>query len=262
MMSGTVEDRSAGVHVIPNPRPPPQATAAELKRLLTIIRDDILPLTRAGVANGSKMFGAAILDASLSRCITANTNNENDCPLWHGEVHTIYQWSQTLPDAAARRAAAKQSVFLSTHEPCCMCVSSILWSGFTQVYYLFSYEYTKAQGIPYDIQTMHELWYVYSIFCTRSCQFPPLLSSQRLYRRYGRKGLTYSCRPLLLGTYIQRGVNTYRKHNKYLSTACIMTSIDALEEGPDKQELLALQQELITLYESVSQAQDVTSTVM
>jgi tRNA(Arg) A34 adenosine deaminase TadA len=39
-----------------------------------------------------------------------------------------------------------------------MCISSILWCGFHTVYYLFSYETTAAQGIPYDIETMHELW--------------------------------------------------------------------------------------------------------
>ena len=45
-----------------------------------------------------------------------------------------------------------------SHEPCCMCISSILWSGFTKVYYFFPYTVTAAQGIPHDINTMHELW--------------------------------------------------------------------------------------------------------
>jgi tRNA(Arg) A34 adenosine deaminase TadA len=39
-----------------------------------------------------------------------------------------------------------------------MCISSIVWSGFTRVYYLFGYETTKEQGIPHDINIMHELW--------------------------------------------------------------------------------------------------------
>lgn len=159
--SSAIEDRSAGVVVVPDPQPPLCATPAELKRLLEIMRHEILPLTQTGVASGSKVFGAAILDAGMQQCIHANTNRETECPLFHGEVHTIYTWSKTVPDATQRRALAKSSVFLSTHEPCCMCISSILWSGFTKVFYFFNYEYTANQGIPYDIQTMHELWSVY-----------------------------------------------------------------------------------------------------
>ena len=39
-----------------------------------------------------------------------------------------------------------------------MCVSSILWAGFKRIYYFLPYETTTAQGIPHDINTMHELW--------------------------------------------------------------------------------------------------------
>jgi tRNA(Arg) A34 adenosine deaminase TadA len=55
------------------------------------------------------------------------------------------------------------SILLATHEPCCMCgVSSILWAGFPKVYYFISYAHTTAQGIPHDVNTMHELWGVNS----------------------------------------------------------------------------------------------------
>ena len=43
-----------------------------------------------------------------------------------------------------------------------MCVASILWSGFTKIYYWLPYETTTAQGIPHDVNTMHELWGVES----------------------------------------------------------------------------------------------------
>ena len=43
-----------------------------------------------------------------------------------------------------------------------MCVSSILWTGFQRIFYLLPYETTTAQGIPHDINTMHELWGVNS----------------------------------------------------------------------------------------------------
>ena len=47
-----------------------------------------------------------------------------------------------------------------THEPCCMCISSIVWSGFKRCYYLFPYETTRDQGIPHDLNIMYELWRV------------------------------------------------------------------------------------------------------
>ena len=39
-----------------------------------------------------------------------------------------------------------------------MCISSIVWSGFKKVFYLFPYLTTSKQGIPHDIDIMHELW--------------------------------------------------------------------------------------------------------
>lgn len=102
------------------------------------------------------MFGAAILNADLT-CGVASTNAETDCPLFHGEVKCIYDWSRRTP-ARDRGPAAQSSVFLCTHEPCCMCVASILWSGFSRIFYWLPYETTTAQGIPYDVDTMHELW--------------------------------------------------------------------------------------------------------
>ena len=62
--------------------------------------------------------------------------------------------------AAAGPPAAADSIFLATHEPCCMCISSIVWSGFKRCYYLFPYETTRDQGIPHDLNIMYELWRV------------------------------------------------------------------------------------------------------
>ena len=87
-----------------------------------------LPATEKGVSNGNKVFGAAILNADL-QCEIASTNAETDCPIFHGEVKCIVDWSQQTP-SAERGPRALSGVFLATHEPCCMCVSSILWAGF------------------------------------------------------------------------------------------------------------------------------------
>jgi hypothetical protein len=48
------------------------------------------------------------------------------------------------------------------------------------------------------------------------------------------------------------GVNSYRKQNRYCSTACIMDLIEALEDSDEKKELLALQKSLIDQYDTLS----------
>ena len=46
-------------------RAPLQASVDEIRRMLLIIKDEILPKTTVGVANGNKVFGAAILNDRL-----------------------------------------------------------------------------------------------------------------------------------------------------------------------------------------------------
>jgi len=88
----------------------------------------------------------------------------------------------------------------------CHPTSSIVWAGFTKVYYLFPYAITSDQGIPHDIRTMHELW----------------------------------------------GVSSYRKQNRYISTACLIDLIDQLEESKEKSKLLEMQNRLCDSYASLS----------
>lgn len=156
--SETIDDRTDGVVVVKEDeqRPVLSATPEELSKMLDVIEQEIMPQTETGVEVGNKVFGAAILSQDL-QCEIASTNAETDCPLFHGEVKCIYDWSKKTPPSE-RGPRAKSGVFLSTHEPCCMCVSSILWTGFSKIYYFLPYETTTAQGIPHDINTMHELW--------------------------------------------------------------------------------------------------------
>jgi hypothetical protein len=70
-------------------------------------------------------------------------------------MYTIVQWA-----ALEAKPPASSSIFLSTHEPCCMCISAIVWSGFRKCYYLYPYETTRDQGIPHDLNIMYELWRV------------------------------------------------------------------------------------------------------
>jgi tRNA(Arg) A34 adenosine deaminase TadA len=127
-----------------NQKPPPTATASQIRKMLQIIETDILPKTTLGVAKGNKVFGAAVLNDQLG-LVYADTNEETTCPLFHGEVKLIYEWSKQIP-ASERGPSAQSSVFLATHEPCCMCISSIVWSGFPCVYYFFPYAATAEQG--------------------------------------------------------------------------------------------------------------------
>lgn len=141
-------------------KPELKPSVSEIQKMLDVIENEILPITEKGVAAGNKVFGAAILDKNFHTVLAA-TNTETECPLFHGEVKCINDWSKVTP-ASKRGSAAQSSVFLATHEPCCMCISSILWSGFPICYYFFPYSITSAQGIPHDINTMHELWGVNS----------------------------------------------------------------------------------------------------
>ena len=68
------------------PLPEPAVLA---DRLLQIIETHIVPKTRAGVAAGNKLFGAAILRKSDLSLVIAGTNAETENPLFHGEISTL-----------------------------------------------------------------------------------------------------------------------------------------------------------------------------
>ena len=125
-------------------------------RLLDVIEQNIVPLTRDGVNKGNKVFGAAILRKSDLSVVQAGTNNEIENPLWHGEVHTLKQFYE-IP--ATDRPQTNECLFLSTHEPCSLCLSAITWAGFDNFYYLFGYEDTKAIfNIPHDLKILQEVF--------------------------------------------------------------------------------------------------------
>jgi len=133
-------------------------TPALISRLLDVIENDIVARTRGGVGGGNKLIGAAILKKSDLSVVVAETNNETENPIWHGEMHAIRRFFE-LP--ADERPNPKDCIFLATHEPCSLCLSGITWSGFDNFYYLFSYEDTRdAFGIPHDIRILQEVYAV------------------------------------------------------------------------------------------------------
>ena len=127
------------------------ADTALIDRLLDVIENDIVPLTTAGVA-----AGAAILRKSDLSLMLAETNNEVENPLWHGEVHCLKRFYE-MPKA--ERADTRDCIFLATHEPCSLCLSAITWTGFDNFYYLFSHEDSRDSfAIPHDLRILKEVF--------------------------------------------------------------------------------------------------------
>ena len=125
-------------------------------RILDVVENDIVPLTRQGVSIGDKVFGAAILCKDDFSLVVAGSNHETENPLWHGEVHTLKKFYEMPPD---RRPATRDCIFIATHEPCSLCLSSITWTGFDNFYFLFGYQDTsEVFNIPHDLKILKEVF--------------------------------------------------------------------------------------------------------
>ena len=108
---------------------------AFLYKILNIFQEKIIPLTAHSVSLGNKIFGAAIIKKEDLSVVVAGTNNEIQNPLWHGEIHTLKIFYE-MPEE--KRPNTKDCLFISSHEPCSLCLSAITFSGFNNFYYLFN----------------------------------------------------------------------------------------------------------------------------
>ncbi len=127
-----------------------------IPKLLEVLEENILPLTKTSVEQGNKIFGAAILKKSDLNLVIAGTNQETENPLWHGEISCLNNY-WAIPQK--QRISAKECIFFSTHEPCSLCLSAITWSGFDNFYYLFSYQDSRDKfQIPHDLKILEQVF--------------------------------------------------------------------------------------------------------
>ena len=122
-------------------------------KILDIFLNDLIPETKISVSKGNKIFGAFVLNKIDLSLVVTGVNNEIENPIYHGEISTIINFFKL------RNLNPKDYLFISSHEPCSLCLSAITWSGFDNFYYLFHYEETESNfHIPYDLKILKEVF--------------------------------------------------------------------------------------------------------
>jgi len=127
-----------------------------INNIISLFKNNIIPTTQENVKFGNKIFGAAIVKKKDFSLVTVGANNEIENPLWHGEISTIKKFYEIKEE---NRPLTKDCYFISSHEPCSLCLSAITWCGFDNFYYLFPYIETKNKhSIPHDLNILREVF--------------------------------------------------------------------------------------------------------
>lgn len=128
-------------------------TVMNYNSILDIIIDTLIPETKIAVEKGNKIFGAFVVKKSDLSFVITGTNNEITNPLYHGEISALFNFFKS------KNLNAKDYYFISSHEPCSLCLSAITWSGFDNFYYFFSHNDTKSTfHIPHDLNILQEVF--------------------------------------------------------------------------------------------------------
>ena len=190
-----------------------------IDRVLDVLENEVVPKTMKGVRAGNKLFGAAILNKSdLSEVIVA-TNAETGNPLFHGEVTAIFDFYDLPED---QRPSAKDTIFIATHEPCPLCLSSITWGGWDNFFYLFTYEDSRdAYGIPHDIVMLDEIF---------RCPEGTYNEKNKFWSAWGLRDLVATLEPAQRDAFTKR-VDTLKK--AYAEMSDIYQKAKAVGEGAD-----------------------------
>lgn len=202
--------------------PPAISDTKLVSALLSTVEHDIIPLTSKGVSSGSKVFGAAILSNTDLTPLTVATNHESLSPLLHGEINCIQQFfTVDFPDPATQPDTREDCIFFATHEPCSLCLSGIAWSGFKEVYYLFTYEDSRDLfSIPYDIDILEQVFRV---------------------RADGEGDEALNTRPL------------YNRENKFFVAKALADVVAGITDTPERDGLAKKLMEVKALYNGLSQ---------
>ena len=127
----------------------------KLNRILDIFINDLIPQTKIAVSKGNKIFGAFIIKKTDLSLVITGTNNEITNPLYHGEISALFNFFES------KNLNPKDYFFISSHEPCSLCLSAITWSGFDNFYYFFPYADTKSSfNIPHDLNILKEVFHI------------------------------------------------------------------------------------------------------
>ena len=128
-------------------------TFKKYNKILDIFLNNLIPETAISVSKGNKIFGAFVLNKTDLSLVVTGVNNEIENPIYHGEISTIINFFKL------RNLNPKDYLFVSSHEPCSLCLSAITWSGFDNFYYLFHYEDTESTfNIPHDLKILKEVF--------------------------------------------------------------------------------------------------------
>jgi tRNA(Arg) A34 adenosine deaminase TadA len=128
-------------------------TLINFNSVLDIFINNLIPETRLAVDKGNKIFGAFVIKKSDFSLFVTGTNNEIVNPLYHGEISALFNFFKS------NKLNSKDYFFISSHEPCSLCLSAITWSGFDNFYYFFPYEDTKSNfNIPHDLNILKEIF--------------------------------------------------------------------------------------------------------